>query len=73
MGVSGGHAVAEGVKRACKNEFDRSDTYHVFGYCRGGGAENACNFADTLVLGDLQHVDEVFLTMTCVPDLRSVR
>ena len=70
--VSGGHAVTEGMKRAREDEFNRCDTYHVFGYGRGGCAENAGDFADAFVLGDLQHIDEVFLAMTRVPDLRSV-
>ena len=55
MGVSGGHAVAEGVKRAGKNEFDRCNTYHVLGYGRRGCAENAGDLTDAFILGDLQH------------------
>ena len=73
MGVSSGHAVAEGVKGSRKYEFDRCYTYHVLGDSCGGCAENACDFADALILGDLQHVNEVFLAVACKPDFRSVR
>ena len=67
MRVSGNHSVTEGVDDAWKEILDRSYTYHVLRDGRWGCLEDACDFADALVLGCLKRLDQSLLGRSCEP------
>ena len=73
IGISRDQAVAKRVNDAQEEVLDRCYTYHIFGDGRWGRSEDTCDFANALILGYLQRVDQTFLGDACIPYRCTIR